>query len=161
MVTMAHFTIPMSLALGFRRMMLSMGWSPATLSVKYPRKRTGSDAVMTVVICSFTVSCSISSWVVCLLRFRRQSCRQKKWHCDFSNSFIHVCYYFRSSFPYFPLSFRSCPRTQSDPCPCPGHFFACLSPPSWVDFPFPVKPVSCLVENQKGNPCLHQGNYAY
>ena len=34
---------------------------PATLSVEISTKRTGSDAVMTVVICSFTVSCSISS----------------------------------------------------------------------------------------------------
>ena len=66
MVTMAS-TSPSSCpaSLGFSRIVLLIGWSPATLSVEISTKRTGSVAVITVVTCSFTVSCSISSYVVC------------------------------------------------------------------------------------------------
>ena len=52
-------------SLGFRRMVLLIGWSPTTLSVLMSTKRTGSLAVMTVVIFSLTVrSCmpSIVFW---------------------------------------------------------------------------------------------------
>ena len=47
-------------SLGFRRMVLLIGWSPTTASVEISTKRTGSEAVMTVVTFSLMVSCSIS-----------------------------------------------------------------------------------------------------